>query len=372
MTPNDFFTSSGFETVFRSALVDRLRKSGVDEVDDLDAAYALTRLVVEELRSYGYGGTVRLTHDEFALTLRALRAVMLRIGISFQPPYRDFEGFADHWDRSGIGSRNTTQHIRARNAYLEKMFGPLLTQLEAREEEPDGAIWGVDGEMKNIIFGGPKPRIVLRDAINNRIDIVENEDKVLFYDQPFGKAGITWDDMLGWWRKIKSLPNNIDDANVGRDLYERLTASLDSDAEKIVLFVYTKYFLVGEAGGTRPALIPQVWLHYDPMTRRHRRKLNKGDVLERERIDFLMLLPRGIRIVIEVDGRHHYADDDGRASTKRYADMVAEDRRLRLDGYEVFRFGGLELAGNQAAVHAMLRTFFTDLLIRHRLLEAST
>jgi hypothetical protein len=40
--------------------------------------------------------------------------------------------------------------------------------------------------------------------------------------------------------------------------------------------------------------------------------------------------------------------------------MVAEDRRLRLRGYEVYRFGGFELS--QAATPAMLRTFFADLL----------
>jgi hypothetical protein len=39
----------------------------------------------------------------------------------------------------------------------------------------------------------------------------------------------------------------------------------------------------------------------------------------------------------------HYADDSGRAAPHRYAKMVAEDRKLRLRGYEVDRFGGDEL-----------------------------
>jgi len=33
----------------------------------------------------------------------------------------------------------------------------------------------------------------------------------------------------------------------------------------------------------------------------------------------------------------------GRRRPSRYAEMVSEDRRLRLAGYEVFRFGGAEL-----------------------------
>lgn len=46
---------------------------------------------------------------------------------------------------------------------------------------PPAGVRGVDGELKNLIFAarGPKPRIVLRDAINNVIEIVEHADKCL-------------------------------------------------------------------------------------------------------------------------------------------------------------------------------------------------
>ncbi|MDT0568624.1 hypothetical protein RM704_14300 [Streptomyces sp. DSM 3412] len=44
--------------------------------------------------------------------------------------------------------------------------------------------------------------------------------------------------------------------------------------------------------------------------------------------------------------------------------MVAEDRRLRLKGYEVYRFGGYELGRKGAA--DMLRQFFNQLLARHQ------
>jgi hypothetical protein len=50
---------------------------------------------------------------------------------------------------------------------------------------------------------------------------------------------------------------------------------------------------------------------------------------------FLLLLPQRIRIVIECDSRQHYVDESGRAESQRYAEMVAEDRELRLCGYEV-------------------------------------
>lgn len=78
-------------------------------------------------------------------------------------------------------------------------------------------------------------------------------------------------------------------------------------------------------------------------------------------MDFLLLLPAHRRVVIEVDGKHHYADDSGRADPATYASMVAEDRRLRLTGYEVYRFGGHELQHEDLAAQT-LNTFFDEVL----------
>ncbi|MER5708450.1 hypothetical protein [Streptomyces sp. NPDC002122] len=64
-------------------------------------------------------------------------------------------------------------------------------------------------------------------------------------------------------------------------------------------------------------------------------------------MDFLLLTPDRSRIVIEVDGVQHYADATGKASPRLYSEMVAEDRRLRLMGYDIYRFGGHELARDE-------------------------
>jgi very-short-patch-repair endonuclease len=58
-------------------------------------------------------------------------------------------------------------------------------------------------------------------------------------------------------------------------------------------------------------------------------------------MDFLLLMRNQRRLVIEIDGKQHYTDGD-RASPPRYAEMMIEDRELRMAGYEVFRFGGYE------------------------------
>ena len=78
-------------------------------------------------------------------------------------------------------------------------------------------------------------------------------------------------------------------------------------------------------------------------------------------MDFLVLLPHRRRIVLEIDGVQHYADHEGRASPERYAEMVAADRELRLVGYEVYRFGGHEIADRRLA-SGILDKFFDALL----------
>lgn len=115
----------------------------------------------------------------------------------------------------------------------------------------------------------------------------------------------------------------------------------------------------GSAVPQLPALLPEVWLHWDPRTVRERGR----DALLRFRMDFLLLMPQGIRVVVEVDGRHHYADADGLADVQRYARMAMADRDLKLAGYEVFRFGATEL--QQTTAKADVKRFFDALFKRY-------
>jgi very-short-patch-repair endonuclease len=80
-------------------------------------------------------------------------------------------------------------------------------------------------------------------------------------------------------------------------------------------------------------------------------------------MDFLLLLPQGQRVVLEVDGSHHYADPSGQADPASYADGARGDRDLKLAGYEVFRFGGVELQDRERA-RDLLTQFFADLFRR--------
>ena len=124
-------------------------------------------------------------------------------------------------------------------------------------------IGGVSGEVKNIIFAanGPKPDLVLSDAVHNLIGIVANAEYCLVYDKPISSTGLLWKDLVHWWKE----KNNSNENQAEQQLYLRLKASLGSKVEEFLFLTYYKEFklLLGEQ---LPALIPQVYLHYDPKT----------------------------------------------------------------------------------------------------------
>lgn len=222
---------------------------------------------------------------------------------------------------------------------------------------------GVGNPAKNLIFAanGPKPELVLRDAVNNDIEIVRNAEHCLVYEREVPSDGLRFQDLIDWWRTREGLPGEIDDLEAGRALHARLRESLTGNgAEELVFDAYAKRYKAHSFN--IPALIPQVYLHYDPYTQAARAASGGGKILERQRMDFLLLFSSRHRVVIEIDGKQHYADKDDGASPGLYAQMVAEDRRLRLTGYEVYRFGGAELVRPDAP--KMLADFFDQLAER--------
>lgn len=220
---------------------------------------------------------------------------------------------------------------------------------------------GVSGNIKNLIFSanGPKPEIVLSDSINNNIKIVKNEEYCLVYDRPIKDSGLLWSDLVIWWGAVNDCQV---DSELERSLYKRLFQSLDSDPEKLF---FREYFLKMKSilGENLPALIPQVYLHYDPYTL----KYLKGDKrLSRQRMDFLLLFSKKDRIVIEIDGKKHYSIGD-KSNPKLYSEMVSEDRELKLKGYDVYRFGGFELTNNIETATIIIEQFFIDLFRKYNI-----
>lgn len=122
---------------------------------------------------------------------------------------------------------------------------------------------GVDGSMKNLIFAsiGPKPELIIRDAVNNDVEITKNADKVLVFDRAIAGM-LTWGDLQAWWADKQGISDVV---TAKKSLYDRLLQSVkqaQSPGEFAIFWAYYKHF------GTRlldrlPVLVPQVYLHYD-------------------------------------------------------------------------------------------------------------
>jgi hypothetical protein len=231
-------------------------------------------------------------------------------------------------------------------------------------------VGGVKGAAKNLIFASvnAKPDLVFADAINNDIAIVNDSD-ALIYDRLLPETGLAWVELTDWWASRQGTDANEPS---DRQLFLRLRSAVlaaNSPGEYALFQTYFKHF-VPLLGRDLPALIPQVYLHFDPKTTAQR---NADPVLVRQRMDLLLLLDHSTRIVVEVDGKHHYAEGT-QASPSRYGTMAAEDRKLRLQGYEVYRFGAAEFSDTHRAGHgwtvgpiseALAVDFFERLFQRH-------
>ena len=217
---------------------------------------------------------------------------------------------------------------------------------------------GVQGTIKNIIFASKyKPEIVLEDALNNDIKIISNQDKCLVYDKNVLNTGISWSELQNWY------DDKLYILDTGLDLKERLRESLDSAPE--YLFYDTYIEMMEKYNGKIPALLPQVYLYYDPKLEKNRIK----KIFEHQRMDFLMIFSESQRVVIEIDGIQHYADyiqGNSRhyASVDKYAEMVSAQREMTLAGYDVYRFGGKELY-DMAVGKKVIKKFFKMLFEKY-------
>ena len=272
----------------------------------------------------------------------------------------DYLGLPDHpdpeakpWNSKAVYARgrlaglDMAELARTSRSVLDEIDSPPLQALLDRHRPA-----GPAGIVKNLIFGSTrKPDLVLADALSNDIAPV-NTDAALIYDDGIPEEGLSWRKLV---RALMRSEAATDERAAARRLYARLLACLGSEPERLFFQAYgTRY----RSGFDQPALVPQVWVHYDPRSRRQR---GDAPVLTTQRMDFLLLLANGRRVVCEIDGRTHYTDESGQPSPLRYSQMVRDDRELRLRGYEIYRFGAAELPSS-ATASTLVEEFFGRLI----------
>ncbi|WP_405467504.1 hypothetical protein [Streptomyces canus] len=345
-----------FETVQRDSYsYTRLNRAAINELrttpsagGDEEAAHALIDLLIDDLpQDPEHDGL--MDNSETGAVIRCLKAVLRRLGVEFEVPFHDKQGYYSF----------RMEHKNGLITDLTRVFAPARAALERREQTTfTGGLRGLRGELRNLIFAAAqKPEIVWRDVAGGVIEITKNKDHCLLYDRPVGASGLTWSELSKWWH-LQDGMYGMSEHHRLQSLLKRLRRSLNAP-EQLLLDTYWDHAMQ-RGFGDFPALLPQVYLHYDPLAQHQRNQRAEGKVLTRQRMDFLMLASGGRRYVLELDGKEHYSRD-GKAAPDLYADMVREDRRIRLQGYEVYRFGGAEFVDPQAA-KLMLSGFFDQLL----------
>lgn len=228
---------------------------------------------------------------------------------------------------------------------------------------------GVQGNVKNIIFAAKyKPEIAFTDALNNNVLITKNQDQCLIYDKAIPQNGVTWGELVSWYAEKYAVEKN-QEVRFLRRLCDCLDVSFKekgakSGPETWMLQAY--YELKKQLGDDIPALIPQVYLYYDPQTLQQR----GYKLFEHQKMDFLMIFSHHDRVVIEIDGKQHYAYGDT-ASPKLYSEMVEAHREMSLFGYDAYRFGGYEFYGAdknediKMALIEKLKQFFRRLFVKY-------
>lgn len=213
-----------------------------------------------------------------------------------------------------------------------------------------------------LVIKGATQKTVIEDTLATEVEVLNNADKCLIFDDPIEQP-LTWQHMLNWYGKVTKIPEQLLNGN----LFHRLLISLGSGAEQALFNTYYSNFSK-ILGYNVPALLPQVWMHYDPIDHRN--------ALERQRADFLMLLNPD-KSIIEVDGVHHYSEQQlltldyqdvfiNEAIPAKYAAMVEGDRELMLKGYDVYRFGGADFFPDYYEPRVV--DFFAKLLKKNGLL----
>jgi hypothetical protein len=137
MRPDDFYIDDGSLDPCGSPiprlnidLIEGLRRAPLPDHDDLEVAVPLARLIHDDLEKYGTSGDEEMTDAQMRAALLALRAVLARLDIDFDVPFRDFSTFRSWWLRQG--ARGSWQ---ARRDLLYGVFDPLHEELAHIEQQ---------------------------------------------------------------------------------------------------------------------------------------------------------------------------------------------------------------------------------------------
>lgn len=130
MRADDFLIYDDLEgTAFVNTSMLEALRSGPLEEGDLPSAIALATLMRQEFLERGTDNRTIMTSAESRLGMRALIAICGRIGVEFDPPFRDFDAFYSYWQ-----GHNASGSWAARRTIVGDVFDGLRDELDRRED----------------------------------------------------------------------------------------------------------------------------------------------------------------------------------------------------------------------------------------------
>ena len=113
-------------------LIKNLARGPIAEDDDLETTISLTRLVRRAYTSFGTDHAEDVEPEESQIILRSLKQVLKRHGLTFNPPWRDYDSFRSHWISVGASGYGGWQ---ARRAIIGQHLDPIIEALEKAEDD---------------------------------------------------------------------------------------------------------------------------------------------------------------------------------------------------------------------------------------------
>ena len=139
------------------------------------------------------------------------------------------------------------------------------------------------------------------------------------------------------------------DEYTNKNLRKSLANMNQTDKEKTFLIRYAKTFKMVEEN--IPTLIPQAWIQWHSQTKKDLRQHDSKHSDDLYRVDFVAFW-HNQRYAILIDDISHYGKKKNQgkywfADEENYSKRLKEDRKLRKEGWEVFRISNWEIRNEE-------------------------
>ena len=225
-----------------------------------------------------------------------------------------------------------------RDHFLQEQFEPLINVFERDVD----SFHSRSNDKKSfryqfptgLPFGQKKPNVAFRPE--------DGGQQIYFEDEP--GVGVIRDEVYPNFT-YQDLHKALSHRRIS-DLFQRLISLNQTEIEKIFLLSYAhSYEMISHQ---IPVLIPQAWIQWHSKSKQDLRSKFSSYADELYRVDFVAFWNHK-RFAILIDDISHYSkriQGIWKADENSYSKRLKEDRKLRKEGWQVFRLSNWEVRKN--------------------------